>query len=281
MTDYLESAADYVRTRVDQQGNFVESGEDEPTLEAARFAAEVLATAGSLDVGQFANALQRCDRSWGFSMTLTGEGPELGATYYGWRLRQLMGHGGERNKASSWIVRQVFDAENEVTVDVDDVFYAVRALDIVGAELAPEQQESLRKFLASCQSPDGGYALLPGNPSDIERTYCAVATLLWLNTETDKTRARNEREWIQACANDGCIKGAPDVLDANLATAYWGSRSAELLDIAWPWDSVRDLALRGQRSDGGFGIGEGSTLWETYCGVRLIRMADCHRTQRA
>jgi hypothetical protein len=269
--------ADFVRTCRDRSGRLVETDEDTATLEATRFGAEILHLHGAGPTEGDLRFVTAARKGPAYLMHDNAGSPSLGATYYSLRLHQLAGRPvPDADTVTRWTSAALV-ADGIVRVDVDDLFYGVRSLMILDAEVDEPFARAVRAFLRDC-APDGqGCALLPGHAADIERTYCAVAIHQWLGTDDDYAAARLHTEFVAACEDgDGHVTMSPQPSAWSLATAYWGSRAAELLRMPWPWARVAAIMGHCTRPDGGFGRGTGSTLWETYCAVRVMTMAGAH-----
>lgn len=259
----------------DGSGNLVEIGDQTPTLEAARFGGEILNLLGDRPAGADLRLLADCRRGPAFAMTRESARPSLGATYYGNRLRQLAREDADAPAAiARWVAEQVF-ADGKVAVDGDDLFYAIRSLMLIDVRLSAQQEEAVRSFLADCLAADGGgYGLMPGDPPDIERTYCGIAIRQWLGTPDDLASARGHRGFVEACYDGhGHLRMRPGKPDWSLATEYWGSRCAELLRLKWPWHQVLAATRACRQADGGYASSDRSTLWETYCALRVSAIA--------
>ncbi len=258
----------------DGSGNLVEIGDQGPTLEAARFGGEILRLLGDRPAGADLRLLADCRRGPAFAMTRESERPSLGATYYGNRLRQLAGQDADQPPTiARWVAEQVF-ADGKVAVDGDDLFYAIRSLVIIDARLPARQEEAVRSFLADCLAADGGYGLMPGDPPDIERTYCGIAIRQWLGTPDDLASVHRHRGFAESCFDGhGHMRMRPGKPDWSLATGYWGSRCAELLRLEWPWHQVLAATQACRQADGGYASSGRSTLWETYCALRVSAIA--------
>lgn len=258
----------------DGSGHLVEIGDQEPTLEAARFGGEILCLLGDRPAGADLRLLADCRRGPAFAMTRESEHPRLGATYYGNRLRQLAGQEADAPAAiAGWVTEQVF-ADGKVAVDGDDLFYAIRSLMLIDARLSARQEEAVRSFLADCLATDGGYGLLPGDAADIERTYCGIAIRQWLGRRDDLTSVHGHRAFVESCLDwHGHIRMRPDKPGWSLATGYWGSRCAELLRLKWSWHQVAAATRACRQPDGGYASSDRSTLWETYCALRVSAIA--------
>lgn len=266
----------------DESGRFVETDEDRPNLEAARFGAEILHLVGGVPSETELRFVADRHRGAAYAMDDDADEPALGATYYALRLLELAGRGPtDAQDTARWIVETLF-TEDRVTVDMDDLFYGIRALNLTGTRLSSSEENAVRTFLRTCTHVDGGYGLLPDAPADIERTYCAVAISLWIGGDGDRDATRAQESFVRSCYDDrGHMKMRPSAPDWSLATGYWGNRCAELLELDWPWAEVHAATAACRQSDGGYTAATGSALWETYCALRVLDIATLHRQVRA
>ena len=274
-----ESASFVARCR-DAAALLVETDEDRPSLEATRFGAEILAMAGDGPSGADLEFVAQARRGPAYTMHRDGE-LSLGATYYALRLHELAGVAVPTPaEVAAWVTSTL--VADEVDVDMDDLFYGIRSLLILGHRLTDVGEDAVRAFLLRCTADGGGCALEPGRPADIERTYCAVAILQWLGSDDDAREARAHAQFVTSCDDGaGHIRMRPGEPDWSLASAYWGSRTVQLLDLPWDWDAL-DAAVRGcARPDGGYSARGASTLWETYCGLRVRAIAAARQEQPA
>jgi hypothetical protein len=270
----MNSTITFVTECRDGSGHLVEVGDKDATLEAARFGGEILCLLGDHLTGDDRRLHADCCRGPAFTMTAQASRPSLGATYYGNRLRQLSGQDPDDPAAiADWVAEQLFE-DGKVVVDGDDLFYGIRSLIIINARLSGDQEQTVRSFLNNCLARDGGFGLTPGAPPDIERTYCGIATLQWMGTPEDLAGVRAHRAFVEACYDGaGHMRMRPDQDRWSLATGYWGSRCAQILGLDWPWDQVRAATQACRRSDGGYASSSHSTLWETYCALRVAAIA--------
>ncbi|UUV31038.1 hypothetical protein NQK81_40850 [Amycolatopsis roodepoortensis] len=275
MTDALT----FVESCRDSDGLLVETDESGPSLEAARFGAEIRAMRGTgltRPELEFASAA----RTGGAYAMFRGGAPSLGATYYALRLYQLAGVPVPDAGAVVRWVDEALVAGGRIVVDMDDLFYGVRSLIILDARPEPDGAAEIRAFLRACTGDDHGCALLPDGPSDIERTYCSVAIRQWLGTEDDHADAQASAPFVISCDDGfGHIRMRPSRAEWSLASAYWGARTAQLLNLAWPWAELHAAVQRCAQPDGGFSTNPGSTLWETYCALRVMNIAASRQEQ--
>ncbi|WP_158633132.1 hypothetical protein [Amycolatopsis sp. WAC 01376] len=269
----MTDAMTFVEGCRDDDGLLVETDENAPSLEATRFGAEIRAMRGhglTRQELEFASAA----RTGGAYAMFRGGGPSLGATYYALRLYQLAGVTVPDSAAVVRWVGEALCSGDETVVDMDDLFYGVRCLIILDARPEPSAAVAIRRFLSACTKDDRGCSLLPDRPSDIERTYCSVAIRQWLGTGRDHADARASGPFVVSCDDgSGHIRMRPSEAEWSLASAYWGARTVQLLNLAWPWAELDATVRRCAQPDGGFGKNPGSTLWETYCALRVMDIA--------
>jgi hypothetical protein len=252
---------------------FVERGDAQPTMEALRWGMEIRAMLGiDTFAGKEALAfLTACQRS-GCAYAISPDHPEpmLNATYYAARVLAITG---EMESASvtgmaEWLVGASFGSNGNVRLDVDDLFYAVRAMEAVGASLPADLTRRTVRFLKACAYSSGGFGLMPGEPPDIERTYCCAMMLRLLNAAEGLSEHRG---FIGSTLRDGLFRMRPDSMVCSLATQYWGSRAAGLCRVPIARQPLREFVVVAQNPDGGYGGQDGnSTLWHTYCALRIL-----------
>ncbi|HEX8205959.1 MAG TPA: prenyltransferase/squalene oxidase repeat-containing protein [Solirubrobacteraceae bacterium] len=280
MDGVLSETAAFVRGRALDGGPFVEIDEEAPTVEATRFGLETLNTLGagpSDEERRVATELVRaCHRpDGGFAPTEADEASALNSTYYAVRVMSagLVDLEPDREALARWLRAEVLPAGDTVEVDVDELYYAIRAFQL--AEIGFEQQErdAIEAFVARCADSGGGFALLPGQAPDIERTYCCLHTLQILGaTEV----AAEDRDFVAACFDGRRIHWDPEhSKPASPATMYWGSRAAQ---ISRPpeidWSGVAEGIDSFRRDGGGYAFDDGEpNLWLTYCGARTSDIA--------
>ncbi|MYW93727.1 hypothetical protein G3I59_24700 [Amycolatopsis rubida] len=268
----MTEPASFVGRCRDSAGLLVETDEDRPSLEATRFGAEVLALTGSgpeaADLGFVAGAR----RGPAYAMHRGGE-LSLGATYYALRLHELAGIAVPAPaETGAWVASSLV-RDGSVGVDMDDLFYGIRSLLILALRLDRPAEDAVREFLGRCTADGGGCALEPGHSADIERTYCAVAILQWLGADDDQLAAQRHAGFATACDDGrGHIKMRPAEPAWSLASAYWGARTVQLLGLPWRWEALGSAVRECARPDGGYSAHDESTLWETYCALRVRRI---------
>jgi hypothetical protein len=266
----------FLTSRQKGPGEYLETGEDEPTMEALRWAAEIssIVSAEPLTPAPF---VDQCRRAGGaFAMTAADPEPSRAAGYYAVRALVLSGaRAAIPEQLPRWFISELATPGLPATSDIDEMFYVVRALEQMGAVglLAPEVLGSLVDFIQACRVADGGYAGVPGRPAaDTEHTYCAVCSLSLLGHPLGASDSRVTAAWLRSRfvtpSGLATLTAADDT--PMLAASYWGFRAGEVLDaIVWTdrlGPAVQSLA----KPDGGFGATTHATLWESYCGLRVM-----------
>lgn len=69
-------------------------------------------------------------------------------------------------------------ADSEIASDLETTYRVMRCFVMLKAR--PDNVEGIRSFVAKCRNADGGYALAPGQTSNISGTYFAAIVLHWL-----------------------------------------------------------------------------------------------------
>ncbi|MBO2449484.1 hypothetical protein J4573_20455 [Actinomadura barringtoniae] len=265
----------FLASRRQGPGAYLETGEDEPTMEALRWAAEITALLSGDPVtpGPFA---AECRRAGGtFAITAADPEPARNACYYAVRALTLSGLQDEiPGPLSHWFVREVSTPGMPATFDIDEMFYVLRALEQLGTLglLGPEVTRSLIDFLKSCRTGEGGYAGAPGQPPDTEHTYCAVCSLALLGEPLGTAEAHAIATWLRARFDTPTGLATLTAQDdaPSLAATYWGFRAGEVLNAAVWTDRLGPAVRRLAKQDGGFGAREDATLWESYCALRVL-----------
>ena len=163
----------FLADRSPAPGIYVETGEAQPTLEALRWAAEITSMLGDPIDEEMLVFITACCRSEAFAMRVEQFEPDLGATYYATRVLALAQHRSLLpGHFVSVIAQRLFAANGAIAVDVDGLFYGIRALEEAALRLPRRQAEQASAFICACAAPEGGYAVRPGAVADIERTYC-------------------------------------------------------------------------------------------------------------
>lgn len=271
-------AASFVLGRALADGAFVEVGEELPTVEAARFALEALASMGAdagadtrRAVSELVAACRRPDG--GFAMTAGDPASKLAATYYAVRLSAAgrVDVSLDPEALRSWLRAALFgDRDGEVAVDVDELYYGVRALELASTPPTPSYRAATEAFVRACAARGGGFGLVPGAAPDIERTYCCLHMLQLLGSADD---AGAHAGWVESCAGAGRVWWDPDRVRSSPATMYWGTRAAEIAGVELPWRELADGVEAFRDPSGGYGLDGGASLWLTYCGVRTREIA--------
>lgn len=265
----------YLKSRHQGPGRYLESGEDEPTLEALRWAAEITAILSGDPVTP-APFIDECRREGGtFAMTAGDPEPSRAASYYAVRAFTLSGRRADvPGELAAWFVGELAAPGLPATSDIDELFYVLRALEQLGAlDLLPSAvSRSLVDFVQDCRADDGGYAGMPGLPSDTEHTYCAVCSLALLGHPLDTAESRVTADWLRSrfATPSGLATLTPADGTGSLAASYWGFRAGEVLG-ATVWTDRLGPAVAGLgKPDGGFGARSDATLWESYCALRVL-----------
>jgi hypothetical protein len=265
----------FLRSRQQGPGRYLEAREDEPTMEALRWAAEITAILSGEPVTP-APFIDECRRSGGtFAMTAADPEPSRAACYYAVRALTLSGRRDDiPAELAGWFVGELAAPGLPATSDIDELFYVLRALEQLGALglLTPEAARSIVGFVQACRDGDGGYAGMPGLPPDTEHTYCAVCSLSLLGFPLDADDSRVTADWLAArfATPSGLATLTPTDDTPSLAASYWGFRAGEVLGATvWTdrlWPAVAELG----KQDGGYGARSYATLWESYCALRLV-----------
>jgi prenyltransferase beta subunit len=261
-------------------GVFIETGETEPTMEATRFGLENLTllhmplnAEGTL---AFVAACQRPEG--GFAMRQDGGSADLAATYYALRIFELLEAPQAlapeaRQALHGWLRQQLFpDVRGHAALDIDPLYYAVRAWLLSTGHFTTAEHEAVVASIWACAGNDGGFAQFPGHAPDIERTYCCLHLLQELNVES--WELPRQHAWISSCYFRGRVHETPQRVTYSLATLYWGTRAAELTQLRLPWLAIRQEVEHHQQADGGYGMKREATLWQTYCALGTLRIAE-------
>lgn len=274
----------YLRSRHLGPGRYLEANEDEPTLEALRWAAEITAILSGEPVTP-APFIDECRRSGGtFAMTAADPDPSRAASYYAVRALTLSGRRADiPGELAAWFVGELAPGL-PAAGDIDEMFYVLRALEQLGALdlLPPATSRSLVDFIRDCRDGSGGYAGVPGLPPDTEHTYCAVCSLALLGHPLDTEGSRVTADWLSARfatpSGLATLTAADDT--PSLAASYWGFRAGEVLD-ATVWTHRLGPAVSGLgKQDGGYGARSYATLWESYCALRVVSTLPTMRGSR-
>ncbi|MEU5880007.1 prenyltransferase/squalene oxidase repeat-containing protein [Spirillospora sp. NPDC047279] len=272
----------FLTSRRQGPGAYLEAREDEPTLEALRWAAEITALLSGDPVTPVP-FIDECRRAGGtFAMTAADSEPSRAASYYAVRAFTLTGRQDEiPGPLPRWFVGEVATPGLPATFDIDEMFYVLRALEQLDALglLGPEVSRSLVDFLQSCRAGDGGYAGTPGLPPDTEHTYCAVCSLSLLGEPLDAAESRATAAWLRSRFDTPSGLSTLTAQDEtpSLAATYWGFRAGEVLDTTVWTDRLGPAVASLGKPGGGFGARDDATLWESYCALRVLtRLAAAH-----
>jgi prenyltransferase beta subunit len=265
----------FLTSRQKGPGEYLEAREDEPTMEALRWAAEISGILSG-EPPTPVPFVDQCGRLGGmFAMTATDPEPSRAASYYAVRALTLTGQRDQLpGELASWFVSEVATPGRPATSDIDEMFYVLRALEQLDAiDLLPaEVSRSLVGFLQSCRNGDGGYGGMPGQPSDTEHTYCAVCSLLLLQQPLDAADSRITAVWLRSrfATPSGLATLRPADETPSLAASYWGFRGGEVLNATVWTDRLGPAVQELGKPDGGYGAQAHATLWESYCALRII-----------
>ncbi len=266
-------------------GRYIEAREDEPTLEALRWAAEITAILSGEPVPP-APFVDECRRPSGtFAMTAADPDPSRAASYNAVRAFTLAGRRADLpGELTTWFTSELAEPGLPATTDIDEMFYVLRALEQLGALslLTPTTTRSLVDFVRNCRNADGGYAGVPGPPSDTEHTYCAVCSLALLGHPLDAGESRDTADWLSArfASPSGLatLTAADDT--PSLAASYWGFRAGEVLATTVWTDRLWPAVAGFGKQDGGYGARSYATLWESYCALRILSTLPATRESR-
>lgn len=266
-------------------GGYVETGEKQPSLEATRFALESLALLMAVPDTASVGFVRRSFRPvGGFARHPDSLLPELGATYYAVRILHLLNAtelmSEIRTSTHRWLMSMIFSESNSrITLDIDHLYYALRALYLSGETLPLSVLQYVADFTHACADSQGGFGLTPGRVPDVERTYCCLRMLaeLGIVVHNKDTHAK----WLAACFSAGQWYSDPSRTDSSLAGMYWGVSAANLLDLPIPWTSIPPIVERYRRHDGGYGNSGYPTLWHTYCALGTLDVVKRRSRQRS
>lgn len=265
----------FLSSRQKGPGEYLETREDEPTMEALRWAAEISSILSG-EPPTPAPFIDQCRRLGGtFAMTAADPEPSRAASYYAVRALTLCGQRDDiPGQLPYWFVSQLAAPGLPAASDIDEMFYVLRALEQLGALglLAAEVSRSLVDFIQGCRNADGGYAGLPGQPSDTEHTYCAVCSLSLLGCQLGAADSRAIAAWLRSrFATPSGLAALSAADDApSLAASYWGFRAGEVLNATVWTDRLGPAAQSLAKPDGGYGTRAQATLWESYCALRVV-----------
>ncbi|MFG2000493.1 prenyltransferase/squalene oxidase repeat-containing protein [Spirillospora sp. NPDC048911] len=267
----------FLTSRRQGPGAYLEAREDEPTLEALRWAAEItwLLSGEAVTPAPFIDECRRRDGA--FAMTAADPEPSRAASYYAVRAFTLAGLRDDvPRELAHWFVDELATPDLPAASDIDEMFYVLRALEQLGALslISPEVSRSLVHFLQACRNSDGGYGGKPGQPPDTEHTYCAICSLSLLQHPVSAAEGRVTTAWLRERFDtpSGLATLTPGDDTPSLAASYWGFRAGEVLDAA-VWTDRLGPAVEGLgKPGGGFGAREHATLWESYCALRVLSL---------
>jgi prenyltransferase beta subunit len=264
----------FLNSRRPGPGEYLEAGEEVPTMEALRWAAEISALLSGDPVTP-APFIGRCRRPGGaFAMTAADPEPSRAASYYAVRALTLSGQRADiPAELPRWFVGELVTASQPARSDIDEMFYVLRALEQLDAVslLTPEVSRSLVEFIRACRNGDGGYGGMPGRTSDTEHTYCAVCSLSLLDEPLGADDSRVTAGWLGSRFDTPSgLATLTEVDDTpSLASSYWGFRAGEVLAAAVWTDRLGPALQRLSKPDGGYGARARPTLWESYCALRV------------
>jgi hypothetical protein len=265
----------WLNSRQQGPGRYLEANEDEPTMEALRWAAEIT----SIMSGEPPTPdpfTDECRRGGGtFAMTAADPEPSRAASYYAVRALTLSGRrAAVPDELPFWFVRELASPDQPAASDIDEMFYVLRALEQLDALdlLAPRVSRSLVDFIQGCRNGDGGYGGMPGQPSDTEHTYCAVCSLSLLGHRLGAADSRVTAGWLRSrfATPSGLATLTAHHDTPSLAATYWGFRAGEVLDSTVWTDRLGSAVDNLGKSGGGYGAAPQPTLWESYCALRVM-----------
>lgn len=264
----------FLTARQKGPGEYLEAGEDEPTMEALRWAAEISSILSAEPVTP-APFIDQCRRPGGtFAMTATDPEPSRAACYYAVRALTLSGRRDDiPEELPGWFAGEMATPDRPARSDIDEMFYVLRALEQLGAlgRIPPEVSRATVEFIRGCRDDDGGYGGMPGRPPDTEHTYCAVCSLSLLEHPLGAADRDVTAAWLRSrfATPSGLATLTAD--DApSLAATYWGFRAGEVLNVTVWTDRLGPAVRNLGKPDGGFGARTQATLWESYCALRVM-----------
>jgi hypothetical protein len=256
-------------------GEYVETSEHEPTLEALRWAAEIFWLLSGQLFGPAAFVGQ-CQRPGGaFAMTAADPVPSRAASYYAVRVLTLSGQRDDiPRELRRWLTGEMATPGQPATSDIDEMFYVLRALQQLEALslLTPEVSKCLVDFIQRSRDADGGYGGMPGQSSDTEHTYCAICALSLLGQPLTDAEGRVTAAWLRSRFDtpSGLVALRATDDTPSLAATYWGFRAAELLSATVCTDRLGAAVGSLAKPDGGYGTQTHATLWESYCALQVL-----------
>ncbi|WP_257450266.1 prenyltransferase/squalene oxidase repeat-containing protein [Archangium lipolyticum] len=262
-----EKVLSFLEKRLTRNGLFVEVGESAPTVESIRFGLDTMASIDkevdeSVRRSSAAYLLECLLPDGGFAISARSTQSKLSSTYYAVRLFELKRVDGglpDRHRTSEWIIGQLFDGAGIAeSVNVDELYYAARALQLMAApELDHSRIDTVVRYIKRCCSPAGGFGLSPGAPADIERTYCCLHMLQTLGHLHDPEK---HAKWVSSCIIGGQVYWDPSGAKVSPATFYWGLRAASIAGAEVAWSDVASAIRNFEKEDGGYGDEAGSQL---------------------
>ena len=171
----LSGTLSFLESRLSPDRLFVEVGEDQPTVEAARFGFEALDSfrdsLRGVD-GATADFLLACRRAdGGFTINQEEAEAELASTYYAVRLfllRLIPGTLPDPSSTVAWLRGRILDGrEIRNGMDVDKLYYAVRAIQLILSprQLPTDLHRAVVDFMLQCASSSGGFGPTPSRPA--------------------------------------------------------------------------------------------------------------------
>jgi hypothetical protein len=258
-----------------EPGEYVETSEHEPTMEALRWAAEIFWLLSGQLFGP-APFVGQCRRPGGtFAMTAADPEPSRAASYYAVRVLTLSGQRGDiPDQLPNWLAGEMAGPGQPATSDIDEMFYVLRALQQLEALslLTPEVSKGLVDFIQGSRDTDGGYGGMPGQPPDTEHTYCAICALSLLGQPLTDAEGRVTAAWLGSRFDtpSGLVALRATDDTPSLAATYWGFRAAELLSATICTDRLGAAVESLAKPGGGYGTRTDATLWESYCALQVL-----------
>src|SRR6266540_722710 len=124
----------FLKSRQLGPGRYLEAREDEPTMEALRWAAEItrMLSDEPLTLTPFIDECRRPGDT--FAMTAADPEPSRAASYYAVRALTLAGRPDDiPGQLPRWFVSELASPGQPATSDIDEMFYVLRALEQLGA----------------------------------------------------------------------------------------------------------------------------------------------------
>ena len=153
--------------------------------------------------------------------------------------------------------------------------YMARAL---GREITPETRSLIRRYIANCQQPDGGFTPSPvhAKTSNVIYSYYALKTLDLLGETQAVGRKAATGFLLDRIQQDGGFAAtAREGEQANLATTFYGIEALRLLGSVDSLDKEKTVAFIQRYREQGKGfmrVDSGvSTPQSTFMGVRSLQ----------